>query len=57
MLPSDPMILLSFVNTRLRDEFASLDLLCKSLCVDAEEIKEKLATIDYFYDPEVNRFV
>ena len=57
MLPSDPMILLSFVNTRLRDEFASLDLLCKSLCADAEEIKEKLATIDYFYDPEVNRFV
>lgn len=57
MLPNDPMILLSFVNTRLRDEFASLDLLCKSLCADAEEIKEKLATIDYFYDPEVNRFV
>lgn len=57
MLPSDPMILLSFVNTRLRDEFASLDLLCKSLCADAEEIKETLATIDYFYDPELNRFV
>ena len=49
-LPKDPMVLLSFINT-------SLDELCSSLCVNADDIKSKLASIDYSYDAEKNRFV
>lgn len=56
-LPKDPMILLSYVNTQLRDFYSSLEELCKSLCVDIEEIKENLSKIDYFYNEELNKFV
>ena len=38
MLPQDPMILLSYVNTKLRDEYASLDELCAALDADREEL-------------------
>ncbi|MBO4920349.1 MAG: DUF4250 domain-containing protein, partial [Lachnospiraceae bacterium] len=40
-LPSDPNILLSLINTKLRDDFASLDDLCNSLDVDKEELLNK----------------
>lgn len=56
-LPNDPMILLSYVNTQLRDSYSSFDEMCKSLCVDAESIKAKLASIDYEYNAELNKFV
>lgn len=56
-LPNDPMILLSYVNTQLRDNYSSLSELCKSLCVDKDEITSKLSTIDYEYDENLNKFV
>lgn len=56
-VPQDPAILLSYVNTQLRDFYPSLDELEKSLDVDIEEIKSKLLTIDYKYDEKLNRFV
>lgn len=56
-IPKDPMILLSYVNTQLRDFYSSLDELGKSLCVDIEEIKAELEKIDYFYNEELNKFV
>ena len=56
-LPKDPMVLLSFINTKLRDDYPSLDELCSSLGVNADDIKSKLASIDYSYDAEKNRFV
>lgn len=34
MLPQDPYILLSFVNTKLRDEYESLESFCAALDVD-----------------------
>ena len=51
MLPQDPAILLSYVNTKLRDCYPSLAALCDDLLAD------KLAAIDYHYDPERNQFV
>lgn len=56
-LPKDPMILLSYINTQLRDNYATLEELGKSLSVDIEEIKLMLSTIDYKYNSELNRFV
>ena len=35
MLPKDPVILLSVINTKLRDFYPSLDALCDDLQVDA----------------------
>lgn len=57
MLPKDPVILLSFVNTKLRDEFASLEELCAALDADAQTLCDTLAVLDYHYDPAANRFI
>ena len=45
MLPQDPIILLSYVNTKLRDEYASLSALCGGLDVGETELAQKLAAL------------
>lgn len=52
----DPYILLSVVNTKLRDEYSSLDLLCDDLDVEQSKIIDKLESIDYKYNSEDNQF-
>lgn len=56
-LPEDPMLLLSVVNTKLRDTYISLDALCEDLAVDRQWLEEKLKTIDYVYRADLNRFI
>ena len=56
-LPEDPVMLLSFVNTKLRDQYASLDALCDDLDAERESIETSLAGIGYTYDAEKNQFV
>ena len=56
MLPSDPSILLSIVNMKLRDEFSDLDEMCDTLDIDREELTEKLARAGYHYDEENHCF-
>ena len=57
MLPKDPFILLSFVNTKLRDEYESLAELCAALDADGGELTAALAGAGYRYDPQRNQFV
>lgn len=57
MIPNDPMILLSWLNTKLRDDYDSLAALCEDLEEDEDEIKAKLAAIGFSYDAERRRFV
>ena len=57
MLPKDPVILLSFVNTKLRDEFDSPEELCAALDADVTALKEALSAIDYHYDAGRNQFI
>ena len=56
MIPTDPAILLSFVNTKLRDEYESLAELCASLDADEASLRSALAAIGYTYDPNQNQF-
>jgi len=56
-MPKDPMMLLSFVNTSLRDRGINLEELCKSFNVDKKEIEEKLDKLGYTYNNELNRFI
>lgn len=56
MIPSDPIMLLSFVNMKLRDEFADLDDLCKSLDIDREALEEKLSEAGFHYVAATNQF-
>ncbi len=56
-LPNDPDMLVSVINTRLRDFYENLDDLCLSEDVDREELLKKLADSGFRYDGEQNRFV
>ena len=57
MLPRDPFILLSYVNTLLRDNYSSLDDLCASLDEDKDAIIAAVKPLGYRYDAEENQFV
>ena len=56
-IPNDPMMLLSFLNMKLRDFYPDLNALCQDLELDKDAIVNKLTTIDYHYDAGLNRFV
>lgn len=56
-LPNDKMMLLSVINTKLRDNYSSLDELCKDLNTDKSGLIDKLKEIDYEYNSELNRFI
>ncbi len=55
-MPQDPIMLLSYINTQLRDNYDSLDELCASLDADRTQIEESLAAIDYYYNATLNQF-
>lgn len=57
MLPQDPMILLSYVNTKLRDDYDSLDALCEDLDLDREALEQTLAAVGFIYREEQKRFI
>ena len=54
MIPKDPVMLLSYVNTQLRDFYGTLEALCEDKGLDREELVEKLASIEYEYDGAVS---
>lgn len=56
-LPNDAVMLLSVVNTRLRDHYSDLDSFCEAHRVSKKEVMDKLAAIDYEYDKDRNQFV
>ena len=57
MLPNDPVILLSYVNTKLRDEYDSLSDFCYSMDVKETDLIDKLSLIGYKYDNNINQFI
>lgn len=56
-IPNDSMMLLSYINTKLRDEYPNFETLCYELELNPAEITDKLAQIDYSYNEDLNRFV
>lgn len=50
-------MLLSYVNTQLRDFYSSLDIMCDDMNVSKQTIVDKLRMIDYEYDEGLNKFV
>ena len=56
-LPKDPVVLLSVVNTQLRDQYASLEELAKAHMISEQDIIDKLETINYSYNKEQNQYV
>lgn len=56
-LPSDPVLCLSVVNTKLRDYYKDLDSLCQDLEIVKSDLIDKLSMIDYEYDSDKNQFI
>lgn len=57
VIPKDPAILLSFVNTKLRDEYENLAELCAAMDAEEAELCGTLAVLEYRYDPDRNQFI
>ena len=55
-LPNDPMMLFSFINMKLRDNYSSLDDLCEDLRVNKKSLRTKLKDAGFEYSPEHNKF-
>ncbi len=55
-LPKDPMILFSFINTNLRDNYKSLDELCDDMHVNKKDLVEELESVGFEYNPNQNKF-
>lgn len=56
-LPQDPILLMSVLNTKLRDYYSSLDELCDDLEADKNTIIEKCRSVGYEYSAELNQFI
>ena len=56
-LPNNPVMLLSFTNTQLRDFFKDLDSFCDHFQIERSVLEEKLKSVDYEYDAHTNQFV
>ena len=55
-LPSNPFVLLSYINTKLRDNYSSLDELVNDLDINKEDIIDLLKSINYEYNSDLNQF-
>ncbi|MEY8338672.1 DUF4250 domain-containing protein [Lachnospiraceae bacterium 62-35] len=56
-IPKDPLILLSWMNTQLRDYYGTLDELCQALELNKEEICVRLSEEGFEYDEQVSQFL
>jgi hypothetical protein len=55
-IPNDPIILFSYINTKLRDYYSSLDALCDDLNLDKSELIKKLGAVGFYYNADRNQF-
>ncbi len=55
-LPQDPILLMSVLNTYLRDRYASLEALCEDQELDIRDICSRLEAVGFVYQPEQNQF-
>lgn len=56
-LPKDPIMLLSFVNTELRDNYSDLTDFCSAHSIDINDLIGRLRSINYSYDEQSNQFI
>ncbi len=58
-LPQDPIMLMSVVNTKLRDQYSSLEALAEGEDMDSLELRDMLRALKkagFRYDEEANQF-
>lgn len=52
----DPIILMSIVNMKIRNEFGNLENLTKFFDIDQQQLIDKLTTAGFDYLPEAKQF-
>ncbi len=55
-LPQDPVMLLSVINTALRDRYPTLEALCEDADLSATDLAERLSELGVSYDRQANQF-
>ena len=55
-MPKDPMMLMSFINMKLRDFYPTLDALCDDMDVDRQELEGKMSEAGLEYNAAANKF-
>lgn len=55
-MPNDPFILFSYINTKLRDEYSSLEELCQAENMNIAELKNKLSAAGFEYNETLRKF-
>lgn len=55
-LPKDPVMLYSFINMKLRDNYPSLDALCEDFGIERAWLEDTLKSAGFEYQPETNSF-
>ena len=55
-MPKDPMMLMSFINMKLRDFYPTLDALCDDMDVDRQELENKMSEAGLEYNAAANKF-
>lgn len=55
-MPQDPVLLMSVLNTYLRDQYPNLEALCEDRELDAAAVCAKLKAAGFTYRPEINQF-
>jgi len=56
MIPQDPVILYSYINTMLRDRYPSLEEFCEANGVEEDDIIRRLRMAGFEYDETINQF-
>lgn len=54
--PKDPITLMSWTNTKLRDFYPDLETMCEDLEIDKEHIVRTLEEAGFEYNRELNKF-
>lgn len=56
-LPNDPFMLLSVINTKLRDFYANFDMLCDDMDINRADLEKRLNDAGFTYDEGINKFI
>ena len=56
-LPENAIMLMSYVNTQLRDNYDSFDALCDDMEYDKDMILSKLEDAGFIYNEGLNKFM
>lgn len=55
-MPQDPMVLMGFINMKLRDFYPDLDAFCEDMQINRDELEQRLAEAGFEYNPAANKF-